>query len=202
MPYIIVVIALVIASVGFTFFQSTHTAVAKTPSEPIAIEHSNEDTGPTLVSEPPISNNEIPTSENIPPKIVPPIEEPLKSPKLIPKPTAIPQPLPAPVPVPVVPVITNTYKNGTYRTQASYRTPGGQYQIGVTLTVSDDKVTSTSVTFNTGGGDSYSKAFNRSYQSSVAGQNLGTVHPARIGGASLTTNAFNKALDSIRSQAV
>ena len=200
MPYIIVVIALVIASVGFTFFQSTHTAVAKTPSESLAIEHSNGDSDTTLVSEPPILNNEIPTSENIPPEIVPPIEEPLKSPKLIPKPAPTPQP--SPVPVPVVPVNTNTYKNGTYRTQASYRTPGGQYQIGVTLTVSDDKVTSTSVTFNTGGGDSYSKAFNRSYQSSVAGQNLGTVHPARIGGASLTTNAFNKALDSIRSQAV
>lgn len=202
MPYIIVVIALVIASVGFTFFQSPHTAVSKTPSESLAIEHSNGDGDTTLVSKPPILNNEIPTSENIPPEIVPPIEEPLKSPKPIPKPAPIPQPLPAPVPVPVVSVNTNTYKNGTYRTQASYRTPGGQYQIDVTLSVSEDKITSTTVTWNAGGNDGYSKGFNRAYQSSVSGQDLGTVHPARIGGASLTTRAFNKALDSIRSKAV
>jgi hypothetical protein len=196
MPYIIVVIALVVASVGFTFFESSHTAVSKTPSEPIAIEHSNE------VIKDPTSNNVGESSENAIAEI-PPIEEsPEQTPKTNPTPLPAPEPLPTPKPLPTpAPVNTNTYKNGTYRTQASYRTPGGQYQIDVTLSVFDDKITNTTVSWNAGGNDGYSNSFNRSYQSSVTGQDLGTVHPSRIGGASLTTRAFNSALDTIRSQA-
>ena len=68
-------------------------------------------------------------------------------------------------------------------------------------TISYDKVTNTSVSFLAGGGDSYSKRFSNAYQSTVIGQDLGTVHPSRIGGASLTTRAFNTALDTIRQQA-
>ena len=188
MPYIIVVIALVIASVGFTFFQSSHTAASKTPSEPLAIEHSNEKIVTSTLGQK-ISASDVAVTPDVPSEIITPTETPK------------PAPTPKSAPVPAMPVSTNAYKNGTYRTQASYRTPGGQYQIDITLSVSDDKITNTIVSFNAGASDSYSKAFSRAYQSSVAGENLGTVHPSRIGGASLTTRAFNSTLDTIRSQA-
>lgn len=196
MPYIIVVIVLVVASVGFTFFQSSHTSVSNTPSQTLAVEVQKEaDDIPTDNGTFP--NPETNSSTSAPTKDTTPVEEPTPHPaKTPPSPSPVPTPSPA-----TVPVNTNTYKNGTYSTKAFYRTPDGQYQMTVNLSVLDDEITDTTVSWSTGGGDGYSKTFARSYQSTVVGKDLGTVHLSRIGGASLTTKAFNNTLDTIRSQA-
>jgi hypothetical protein len=72
----------------------------------------------------------------------------------------------------------------------------------VNLTVADDKITNSSINFDSKGArDGYSKRFSSAYQSAIIGQDLGSASLSRVGGASLTTKAFNSALDSIRSQA-
>ena len=48
----------------------------------------------------------------------------------------------------------------------------------------------------------YISGFESSVNSSASGQSLATYSPSRIGGASLTTAAFDDALDTIRSQAM
>ncbi|MEN9920502.1 MAG: hypothetical protein RL538_395 [Candidatus Parcubacteria bacterium] len=102
----------------------------------------------------------------------------------------------------IAPVSTNTYTNGTYAASQTYRTPEGTYTMNVKVSVADDTVSGVTVQFDSEGArDGYSRKFSSAYQSTVLGKDLEAVHLSRIGGASLTTTAFNKALDSIRSQA-
>ena len=197
MPYIIAVVLLVVASVGFTLFQTSNNPVTNSFSEPVAIEQTDT-TSSTPEETPIVPDVTVPSSI--------PTETPASPSNTLPKPKPTPTPAPAPTPAPKptptpAPINTTAYKNGTYRTSSSYRTPDGQYLMEVGVTVSNDIITSTSLSFTKGGGDSYSKKFNNSYQSTVIGRDLSTVHPSRIGGASLTTRAFNSALDTIRSQA-
>ncbi len=74
--------------------------------------------------------------------------------------------------------------------------------MNVSVTVQNDKVTGSSISFDAKGADSgYSKRFAGEYQSQVIGKELGSVNLSRVGGASLTTNAYNSALADIKSQA-
>lgn len=191
MPYIIAVIALVVASVGFTLFQSSNNPVADIQSEPIVMEVSNDTSAPTPTDTARPVNTGTPNTAL---KNTPTVPPAAKTPS-----TPTPQPTPTPTPVPVN---TSHFKNGTYRAQSSYRTPGGSYLMQVTFTVANDKITAADVAFDgRGANDGYSRSFSDSYQNKVIGQSLETVRPSRIGGASLTTNAFNNALASIKTQA-
>jgi uncharacterized protein with FMN-binding domain len=197
MPYIIAVVALVIASIGFTLFQSSNTPVANTPAEPVATMEQpavTTDTPPTPAPTPAPTPDS--STANTPPQV-----PSGNTPKPTPTPAPTPAPTPKPTPTPV-PVSTNKYKDGTYTTQASYRVPAGPHQMQVTVTVSNDKITSANIVYDARtANDGYTMSFNDSYKSQVIGQNLGSVSPSRVGGASLTTNAFNSALATIRTQA-
>lgn len=199
MPYIIAVIALVIASVGFTLFQSSNTTIVSTAAQPVAVEQGMDTTGTsstnTLAS---VDSNTSADGSDTPPG-----KTPLPPAYTPPKPTPSPAPVPVPTPKPVpAPVPHTTYKNGTYSAQANYRVPAGPHQMQVTVTLANDKITSVRVVYDARtAGDGYTMSFDGSYQSEVIGQNLGSVNPSRIAGASLTTAAFKNALGSIRSQA-
>jgi outer membrane biosynthesis protein TonB len=192
MPYIIAVIALVIASVGFTLFQSSNTTAVSTTAEPVAVERGVEAPNASSTT----STDTGVTGDNTTPTKTPlPTDTP-------PTPTPVPTPTPTPKPVPTPTPRTTAYKNGTYSAQASYRVPAGPHQMQVTITIANDKITSANIAYDARtANDGYTMSFNDSYQSEVIGQNLGSVNPSRIGGASLTTNAFNSALGSIRNQA-
>lgn len=204
MPYIIAVLALVVASIGFTLFQSSNSETATSFSEPVAMETEQMIATTTAPVENPTNNtkSETPTIPPEPsPKPTPTTPAPVPKPTPVPVPKPTPAPVPKPTPVPV-PVNNTQYKDGTYKTQSSYRTPGGTYQMQVTMTVANDKISTANVVFDSrGANDSYSSSFSKAYQSKVVGQSLSTVKPSRVGGASLTTNAFNNAISSIRTQA-
>lgn len=197
MPYILAVLLLVIASVGFTFFKVSDITVAASNSEPIAGESIAFDATPSN-SPPQIASSSEIASTTLESSTGHPSPLPTSTPTPQPPASSILTPTPKPTPPPIV---VYQYRKGTYSTQNSYRTPGGTYTINVSTTISNDKVTSSLVSFSVGSDDGYSKRFSNAYQSTVIGLDLGTVHPARIGGASLTTRAFNSALDTIRSQA-
>lgn len=205
MPYIISVLLLVIVSVGFTLYSSheqvegasfTEETASTSPlvvGERVAegvvaeiFETSDDDTEEENEDE---NNDSTPEkSESYTP---PPATEETTTPTTPPAQFSTTPSAPA-----------NTYTNGTYRTSSSYRTPEGTYTMDVTVNVANDLITSAQVSFDSDGArDKYSKRFSDAYQSQVIGKDLESVSLSRVGGASLTTRAFNNALNSIRSQA-
>lgn len=204
MPYIIAVLALVILGTGYTLFQTTPTSTPElTDESPVTLTENNP-SAPGLIAEI-FNDNDKETEEeekdeedrddNPAPATTP---EQQTSPKPDPAPTPAPAPAPAPMPV----ADNNTYTNGTYYTTKSYRTPDGNYQMNVSVTVSGDKITASTLSFDANGArDGYSKRFSSGYQNQIIGKDLGSASLSRVGGASLTTNAFNSALSNIKSQA-
>jgi hypothetical protein len=99
--------------------------------------------------------------------------------------------------------VSATYKDGTYSADGSYSSPDGQEEIAVTLTVKSNVVTAVSVTSVSanGEGQRYQAMFESSISSAVVGRELGTLSVSAVAGSSLTSNGFNSALQTIRSEA-
>jgi uncharacterized protein with FMN-binding domain len=101
-------------------------------------------------------------------------------------------------------VVTLAYKNGTYDATSSYYVPGGQNSLSVTLTISGDKVTAvkTSSTVDSYESQRYVDRFNANISSAVVGTSLSdSANQSRVGGASLTTSAFDDAITQIMNNA-
>lgn len=97
---------------------------------------------------------------------------------------------------------SHNYRDGNYSGKSNYRTPEGDYQMELAITIESDVITSSKVSFNELGAKSnYSKSFMASYEPEVLQKNIEEVSLSRVGGASLTTRAFNSAVESIKQQA-
>ena len=99
---------------------------------------------------------------------------------------------------------TGTYADGTYTASASYRVPHGySNSIRTNLTVKDGTVTAVDVQNDASDreSESYIDWFEQELESEVVGKSLADLSPSRIGGASLTTDAFDQTLDTIRDDA-
>jgi uncharacterized protein with FMN-binding domain len=98
---------------------------------------------------------------------------------------------------------TSKYKDGSYSVTTQYMSPGGLDNLGVTLAIAKDKITSVSI--QNGASDrtsaNYQNRFSSGIQSAVIGQNLASLSIDVVSGASLTSNSFNDALSQIRAQA-
>lgn len=96
-----------------------------------------------------------------------------------------------------------TYKDGTYTVNDTYPSPGGEEDIKVVLTLKDNLVTTVEVTQEANQRESaeYQGMFQRGYKSRVIGKAIDTLELNRVSGSSLTTQAFDEALEQIRSQA-
>ena len=108
------------------------------------------------------------------------------------------------------PVATTTtsssagYKDGVYTASINYQVPeGGVNGLSVKLTVSGGKITAVSPdnSYEEHESARYINRFNNTISGTVVGQPLDGLYVGRVGGASLTSSAFNDALDEIRSQA-
>lgn len=96
------------------------------------------------------------------------------------------------------------YKDGSYTASSSYEVPhGNQNNVSATLTIAGGKITN--VTTNNDYSDEesaqYVDFFKQEISSTIVGQSLADVSVSRVGGASLTSSAFNDVLDTIRTQA-
>ncbi len=99
---------------------------------------------------------------------------------------------------------SSSYNDGTYTASMSYSVPhGAQNSISATVVISGGKITSVKTTDNYSDRKSaiYISDFESGVNSDASDQSLAGYTPSRIGGASLTTNAFASVLDTIRSQA-
>lgn len=90
----------------------------------------------------------------------------------------------------------------TYTAEASYFTPNRtEHEMLVTLTLDDTVVVDANVFYdNSVASTPQHTAFDNAYKSEVIGQNINTLELSRVGGASLTSNAFNEAVAEVRAQ--
>lgn len=92
------------------------------------------------------------------------------------------------------------YKDGSYTAVGSYDSPGGMNEIGISLTLSGDIVTSVSATAmaNDGVSEKYQNKFLSGYQALVVGRNIDTLQIGKVSGSSLTGIGFNDAISKIK----
>lgn len=204
MPYIIAVLALVVVGVGFTLFQSPEQATDQPKIKSTEIIADAEVTN-ILPTENEVTTygeeiendnqNENDDQQDNVSTSQPATTEPVTT-------TPIPSPTPIPTPAPVPAAILYNYRNGTYSSQISYRTPEGMYSMDVTLTMVNDMISNTNIVFDSKAlRDGYTERFNTSYQTYVIGKDIDALNLSRIAGASLTTDAFKKAITEIKTQA-
>ena len=123
--------------------------------------------------------------------------------------TQFPEPLPKPLTTETPPEASTTsseqsaYTDGTYTANASYFTPKRvQHNISVTLTINDDVITAADVLYDGAEARTPSHTnFDGAYEQIVLGVEIDDLDLARVGGASLTTTAFNETLADIATEA-
>lgn len=95
------------------------------------------------------------------------------------------------------------FKDGSYSASGSYATPEGQESITVNITIADGTVTGTSLGQNGSNRETreYQAKFASGYEAQVIGKALSEISLSRVSGSSLTSNGFNKALQTIKDQA-
>lgn len=94
------------------------------------------------------------------------------------------------------------FKDGQYSATASYNSPGGSQQIGVTVTLTADKVTAAALDLKAEGiAKTYQALFQSGYLPQVVGKDISTISLGAVAGSSLTGGGFNTALDQIEAQA-
>ncbi|MEN9920503.1 MAG: hypothetical protein RL538_396 [Candidatus Parcubacteria bacterium] len=98
---------------------------------------------------------------------------------------------------------TIAYRDGTYTAKTSYQTPKrDEYVMDVTLTFAGNVVTDASVAYSQGAEkDPNAQKFEAAYKAEVVGKKIDSINLSRVGGASLTTTAFNNALTNIKIEA-
>lgn len=97
----------------------------------------------------------------------------------------------------------SSYIDGTYTAIASYFTPKRvKHEISATLTVRNDIITSADVQYDGESAKTPShQGFDGAYRPLLLGVSVDNLDLSRVGGASLTTTAFNEALADIKSDA-
>ncbi len=102
------------------------------------------------------------------------------------------------------PVTKTTYKDADYSVKVAYNAPDRlEHGVTVKLTLKNDIVTASDVIFDPSQGATanYQKGFAAAYKIQVIGKTLDSINLARVGGASLTSNAWNNAKAQIAAQA-
>lgn len=89
--------------------------------------------------------------------------------------------------------------DGTHETTVFYSTPAkDEYRLDVSLTTEDGVITDANIVYSQGAEeDPNPQRFDKAYKEVVIGQELEGLELSRVGGASLTTTAFNEALTKI-----
>lgn len=197
MPFVLVIIGILVA-IGLGGYYVAGPKEVVTPTDtPIARVEESATATDAVPETAPIVTPETPQAEPTVPETAPAAPA---------KPTPAPTPTPAPKPVvPVAPVPKTVFKNATYNVTTSYVAPGRTtHDVNVTLTIANDVVTGADVTYSgdkDGTSSNYQKKFSEGYKTQVIGKSLGNISLSRVGGASLTTNAFNKAIAEVVAQA-
>jgi hypothetical protein len=201
MPLVLIVLTIAALFGIGTYFLKPQTEVA---TQPVV----------GLIEESPLPTDQVRTSEEPAPTVVtvpnqtaaPVPENEVASIPAVVRPTPTP---PAPISTPdtpaPTPVVATKFKNASYNATTNYTAPGRtNHIVAVQMTISDDIVTNVSVAYSgdpSSQSSQYQSRFSNSIESQVIGKSLDTISLSRVGGASLTTGAFNQAITNIKNQA-
>jgi hypothetical protein len=96
-----------------------------------------------------------------------------------------------------------SYKSGSHATKVTYMTPArSEYVLDVTLILENDIITDAQITYSQGAEkDPNAAKFEAAYRTEVIGKDIDAINLSRVGGASLTTGAFNNAVANIKNDA-
>jgi hypothetical protein len=95
------------------------------------------------------------------------------------------------------------YQDGTYTATGSYTSPGGTEEVTITLTLTGDTITGATAE---GGAtkppsSQYQGEFVDNFAALIIGKDVADVTLDKVAGSSLTSGGFNKAVETIKSQA-
>jgi uncharacterized protein with FMN-binding domain len=95
------------------------------------------------------------------------------------------------------------YADGTYSASADYQSPNGTETIDVTLTLKDEVITDVKVVGHGTSPDSklHQGQFSNGIAAVVVGKDIDQITVDKVGGSSLTSGGFNKAVDEIKADA-
>lgn len=98
---------------------------------------------------------------------------------------------------------SGTYKDGTYTESADYQAPSGTETVDVTLTLADNVITAVEVTGHATDPEAklHQGEFRDGISNEVVGKNIDEIQVDRVGGSSLTSGGFNKAVELIKADA-
>jgi hypothetical protein len=205
MPIVLIIIGLaVVIGLGGYFFrpQEVVTPVANTELSTTPEAVVDNTTAPARGGDDATTSTNTQTEEGDVPKPTTPVAVAPTTPTT-PKPTPIAPITPTAPTTPTAPA--TAYADGTKTTNVTYRAPeNSNHTMAVTITLKGDVVTASSITY---GGDKvgestkYQNRFMSAYESQVIGKKLDSIQLSRVGGASLTTGAFNKALAEVKTSA-
>jgi uncharacterized protein with FMN-binding domain len=98
---------------------------------------------------------------------------------------------------------TGSYKDGTYTESADYQAPSGTETVDVTITLADNVITAVEVAGHAT--DPQAKQHQGEFKDGIAGvvvgKNIDDIQVDRVGGSSLTSGGFNKAVELIKADA-
>ena len=97
----------------------------------------------------------------------------------------------------------SAFADGSYTATGNYSTPGGGESITITATLTGGVVTNITAEGSATRGDSaqYQAKFLSGYKTLVVGKEVESVSLSRVSGSSLTSNGFNRALETIKNDA-
>lgn len=181
MPIIALVLALAAIIGGIVYFRdpgTTSPTVATSTTETVT----SSTPAPAVIPE---TATPTPTT---PAETTPPADTPVTQ-----------APTPTPIATPEAPAATKK----TLTAKTDYRTPSREaVSISVTLELTGDTVTAVNSTYTGGATDSnYQNRFDGAYKTHVIGKKLSEISLSRVGGASLTSAAFNKAVGQMQTGA-
>lgn len=98
---------------------------------------------------------------------------------------------------------SGSYKDGTYTESADYQAPSGTETVDVTLTLADNVITAVEVTGHATDPEAkqHQGEFKDGISAEVVGKNIDEIQVDRVGGSSLTSGGFNKAVELIKADA-
>ena len=98
---------------------------------------------------------------------------------------------------------SGSYADGTYTADGSYATPESVETINVTVTLENDVITDVTVTGDPQKRESeqYQGQFIGGIADVVVGEDIDDIQVSRVAGSSLTSGGFNKAIQTIKSDA-
>ena len=98
---------------------------------------------------------------------------------------------------------TSAYKDGSYSESADYQAPSGTETIDVTLTIANDVVTAVTVAGHATDPEAieHQQQFADGISAEVVGKSIDQLDVHKVGGSSLTSDGFNKAVNQIKTDA-